>query len=51
LIGPNRAAVYVNLIPLFGMLLAVAFLGEQVRPHHFLGGAMVCAGMLLALRR
>lgn len=51
LIGPNRAAVYVNLIPLFGTLLAIGFLGEQVRSHHILGGAMVCVGMLLALKR
>ncbi len=51
LIGPNRAAVYVNLIPVFGMLLAIVFLGERVQLHHILGGAMVCVGMLLALRR
>jgi drug/metabolite transporter (DMT)-like permease len=51
LIGPNRAAVYVNLLPLFGTVLAIIFLSEQVQLHHILGGAMICAGMWLALKR
>ena len=51
LIGPNRAAIYVNLLPLFGALLAVIFLGETIRSYHIAGGLLIGSGMLLALRQ
>ena len=51
LIGPNRAAIYVNLLPLFGALLAVLFLGESIRAYHVAGGVLIGSGMWLALRR
>jgi drug/metabolite transporter (DMT)-like permease len=50
LIGANRAAVYINLLPLFGAGLAVAFLGETIHSYHVAGGLLVGAGMLMALR-
>jgi len=50
LIGANRAAVYVNLLPLFGAGLAVGFLGESIHAYHVVGGLLVGAGMLMALR-
>ena len=50
LIGPNRAAIYVNLLPLFGALLAVLLLGESIRPYHVAGGLLIGSGMWLALR-
>lgn len=50
LIGANRSAVYVNLLPLFGATLAIVFLGEIVRWYHLLGGLMVVSGIWLALR-
>lgn len=50
LIGPNRAAIHVNLLPLFGALLAVLFLGEQIYAYHVVGGVLICSGMWLALR-
>lgn len=51
LIGPNRAAVYMNLLPLFGTLLAVLFLKESIALYHILGGIMILGGMWLALHR
>ena len=51
LIGPNRAAIYVNLLPLFGALLAVIFLGETIRSYHIAGGLLIGSGMWLALRQ
>ncbi len=51
LIGPNRAAIYVNLLPLFGALLAVIFLGETIRDYHIAGGLLIGSGMWLALRQ
>lgn len=50
LIGANRAAIYVNLLPLFGATLAVLLLGETIRPYHLVGGALIGSGMWLALR-
>lgn len=49
-IGPNRASVFVHLIPLFGALLAIAFLGEPVAWSHAIGGAIVLGGVALANR-
>jgi drug/metabolite transporter (DMT)-like permease len=51
MIGPNRAAIYVNLLPLFGALLAVLILGESIRAYHVAGGLLIGSGMWLALRR
>ena len=50
LIGPNRAAVYMNLLPLFGAILAVVFLHETIAVHHLIGGVMIGGGMWLVLR-
>lgn len=50
LIGPNRAAIYVNLLPLFGATLAVLLLGEDLAAYHLAGGLMIGGGMWLALK-
>jgi drug/metabolite transporter (DMT)-like permease len=50
-VGPNAAGVTLQLMPVFGALLAVAFLGEHLAAYHWLGGALVLAGILLAWRR
>lgn len=51
MIGANRAAIYVNLLPLFGALLAFIFLGETIESYHIMGGILICCGMWLALRK
>jgi drug/metabolite transporter (DMT)-like permease len=51
LIGANRAAMYVNLLPLFGALLAFFFLDETITFYHIVGGIFICCGMWLALRQ
>jgi drug/metabolite transporter (DMT)-like permease len=50
-VGPNAAGVTLQLMPVFGALLAVAFLGERLAAYHWLGGALVLAGILLAWRQ
>jgi drug/metabolite transporter (DMT)-like permease len=47
-IGANRASLFINLIPLFGAVGAVLILGEQLLPFHFIAGALICAGIVLA---
>lgn len=49
-IGVNRAGVYMHLMPLFGALLAMALLGEQLAHYHVVGGLLVLCGVLLANR-
>lgn len=50
LIGANRAGVFVHLMPLFGSLMAVAFLGETFGPVHAAGLALILGGIALAAR-
>jgi drug/metabolite transporter (DMT)-like permease len=50
-VGPNAAGVTLQLMPVFGALLAAAFLGERLAGYHWLGGALVLSGILLAWRR
>lgn len=51
LIGPGRAGVYVNLVPVFAALLAVAILGEAFEPFHAIALALVLGGIGLAQRK
>lgn len=48
LIGPNRASLFINLIPVFGAVLSVVLLGEQVFAYHALAFSLVLAGIVLA---
>jgi drug/metabolite transporter (DMT)-like permease len=50
LIGPSRAGVFVNLVPIFGALLAVALLGEPFAFYHAAALCLVVAGLWLAER-
>jgi drug/metabolite transporter (DMT)-like permease len=50
LIGPGRAGVFVNLVPVFGALMAVGLLGEPLAPYHFVALALVIGGIALAQR-
>jgi drug/metabolite transporter (DMT)-like permease len=47
-LGPNRAGVYINLMPVFGAVLAIGLLGERLAPYHVVGAALVALGITLA---
>jgi drug/metabolite transporter (DMT)-like permease len=51
LIGPGRAGIFVNLVPVFGALLAVVLLGEPFALYHAAGLVLVLGGIALAERR
>lgn len=51
LIGANRAGQFINLVPIFGAVLAVIVLGEQFRWYHAIGLLLVLGGIALAERR
>ena len=48
LIGPARAGVYLNLVPIFGPLLAVLVLGEPLSAYHAVALALVLGGIWIA---
>jgi drug/metabolite transporter (DMT)-like permease len=50
LIGSNRAGLFINAIPIFGILLSVIFLGEPLQNFHLAAMAMVLAGIVIAER-
>jgi len=50
-VGPNPAGVMLNLMPIFSAVLAITLLGERLAGYHWLGAALVLAGILLAGRR
>jgi len=51
LIGANRAAPFIHLMPVFGSILAILFLNERPQLFHAAGYALVLAGVALAARR
>jgi drug/metabolite transporter (DMT)-like permease len=51
LIGANRAGQFVHLMPAFGSLLAVLFLGETFHLFHAAGLALIATGIVLSSRR
>lgn len=50
LIGPNRAAPFYHLIPIFGSALAILFLGERFELFHAAGYVCVLAGIFIGTR-
>jgi drug/metabolite transporter (DMT)-like permease len=51
LIGPNRAAPFLHLVPVFGSVLAITLLGEALKPFHVIGYVLVLAGVVIASRQ
>jgi len=51
LIGPNRAAPFFHLVPVFGSVMAILLLGEKPELFHLVGYVLVLAGIFTASRR
>lgn len=51
LIGAGRAGIFLNLMPVFGALLAVGLLGERFTLAHAVGMGLIGAGILLTRNR
>ena len=47
LIGANRAGLFVNLVPVFASIMAVAWLGESFMAFHLIGMMLIFGGMVL----
>jgi drug/metabolite transporter (DMT)-like permease len=51
LIGPGRAGLFANLVPIFGAFGAATLLGEAFAPYHAVALCLVLGGIWLAERR
>ena len=51
IVGPGRAAIFVNLMPVYGSILAILFLGEALHLYHVTGALLVCAGIFLVVKK
>ncbi len=47
-IGPSRASVFINFVPLFAIIIGFIFLGESIDPSLVAGALMVSSGVYLA---
>lgn len=48
-VGAARGGQMIHLMPVFGLTLATLFLGERMVAHHWMGGALIATGLLIAL--
>jgi len=51
LIGANRAAPFFHVVPVFGSVMAIIFLGEHPQLFHLVGFALVLSGVYIASRK
>lgn len=49
-IGPNKAGMYLHLMPVFGAILSFVFLDEGLAFYHLVGAALVFGGIVLMSR-
>jgi drug/metabolite transporter (DMT)-like permease len=49
-VGANVAGLFVHLMPVYGIVLAWLFLGEQLAPYHVIGIALILSGIWLTSR-
>jgi drug/metabolite transporter (DMT)-like permease len=47
-IGANRAGLFLHLVPVFGVALAITFLGERLHLFHLAGAAAIFTGIYLS---
>lgn len=51
LIGANRGGIFMNLVPVFAVLMAIVLLGERVLPFHLAAMALVLGGIWMAQKQ
>ena len=50
-IGASIGGQYIHLMPLFGALMAVIFLGEKIQLYHLVGGISIALGLWLSIQQ
>jgi drug/metabolite transporter (DMT)-like permease len=46
-VGPAKASLFIHLMPVFGTLLAIVFLGESLHVFHVVGFVLIMVGIVL----
>lgn len=47
MVGANRAGIFFHLMPVFSIVMAIAFLGERLRMFHLWGVLLIFSGIVL----
>lgn len=47
-VGPSRASIFFNIVPIAGMIFGVVFLGESLGENELLAGAAILSGVYLS---
>jgi drug/metabolite transporter (DMT)-like permease len=50
IIGPNRAGLFINMVPIFGTMLSILIIGEKLHLFHILALVLVLGGVVIAER-
>lgn len=50
-VGPSQASIFINIMPLVGMLLAVLLLGEHLGWREIIGGMWILCGVYLTTQK
>lgn len=50
-VGANKASLFIHLMPVFGTVLSVIFLGEVPFWYHYLGIGLIFAGIWLTMKK
>ena len=51
IVGPNRATMFIQLMPLLSAVLAIIIFGEKFELYHFTGASFILAGIYLSNRK
>ena len=51
IIGPNRASMFIQLMPLFSAVLAIIIFKEKFELYHFVGAAFIVSGIYLSNKK
>lgn len=50
-VGPARASLFIHLMPVFGTLMSITFLGESFFLYHVIGISAIFSGIFLSTRK
>ena len=51
IIGPNRASMFIQLMPLFSAIMAIIIFKEKFEMYHFIGATFIVSGIYLSNRK
>ena len=51
IIGPNRASMFIQLMPLFSAVMAIIIFKEKFELYHFVGATFIVSGIYLSNKK